>query len=733
MPGLVAAHPVLRDRGPLVSAAIFTRTDDDVSTLLARRAAALGDKPFVTFTHDPPDAGPDVAFTYREFDARVNQVARGLIELGIGRRDFVGLLLPNCAEFLLSSYAIKRLGAVEVAIATGYAGTALARMIALTGTRTLITSSAYLDSVLAIRSEVPALETIVLTDFDADRHGSRGPLALRSFDSLVAEDDRDLGLPAPSYADLASILFTSGSTGLSKGVMLSHRCEVRFGDVDAALLELTGEDIRYTFYPLYNTGAALCELMPTLVAGGSAVIAPRFSASRLWQELRRHRATWFLMQGTVSKILWDQPPSADERSHHLRFAWAAPLAGDQRAFEKRFGCAIVVDDIYGTSECGMLLPAEPGTDGKDRIVHRIAIVDELDREVPQGSTGEIVVRGLEPYAMFDGYFGDPQATWARCRNLWYHTGDRGRLEADGTLTFLGRTGEMIRARGKNVSALEVEAAVLKLGQVAQCGVIGAPSEMGEDDIVAYVALKDGSPRVRRDDRRPLPAPPAELHGPEPRALPRGHADQRDRQDREGPAPSARGAGTMTGAPRRIGIDTGGTFTDCVLVDAQTHELTIAKVPSLPSEPQEAIAGGIERLLAGAEGARAIESVVHGTTIATNAVITGDLARIGVLTTRGFRDVLEIGTQMRPSLYDLHQVARPAIAPRDLRLEVAGRLAANGTEVEPIDPERGRACGAAAGRGRGRGDRRRLPVLVPQSRARVGDPGARRPTSRTRPT
>lgn len=146
----------------------------------------------------------------------------------------------------------------------------------------------------------------------------------------------------------------------------------------------------------------------------------------------------------------------------------------------------------------------------------------------------------------------------------------------------------------------------------------------------------------------------------------------------------------SGSGRRIGIDTGGTFTDCVLLDPETHELTIAKVPSQPARPQEAIDGGIERLLANAGGARAnehraIESIAHGTTIATNAVITGDLARIGVLTTRGFRDVLEIGTQMRPSLYDLHQVARTPIAPRDLRLEVAGRLAADGTEVEPIDP------------------------------------------------
>jgi crotonobetaine/carnitine-CoA ligase len=487
----VAERPRLRDRQLLVSAATFMRTDDDISSLLARRARALGQKPFVTFTQDPPEPTTDVTLSYREFDARVNQVARGLIELRIAKGDFVAVMLPNCVEFLEASYAIKRLGATEVAIGTGYAGPALARLIALTETATLITSSTYLESVLAVRSALPALRTIVLTDFDADRHTDSDSVVLRSFDSLVADDDSELGLPPPSYADLASILFTSGSTGLSKGVMLSHRCEVRYGDIDVALLDLTEDDILYTFYPLYNAGAALCELMPTLVAGGSAVIAPRFSARRLWHELGRHRATWFLMQGTVSKILWDQPPTADERNHNLRFAWATPLAGDRRAFEQRFGCEILVDDIYGASECGMLLPATPGTDGTNRIVHQVAIVDELDREVPQGSTGEIVVRGLEPYVMFDGYFGDPESTWARCRNLWYHTGDSGRLEADGRLTFLGRTGETIRSRGKNISALEIEDAVMGLESVAQCGVIGSPSEMGEDDIVAYVTLKEG--------------------------------------------------------------------------------------------------------------------------------------------------------------------------------------------------------------------------------------------------
>jgi N-methylhydantoinase A len=134
--------------------------------------------------------------------------------------------------------------------------------------------------------------------------------------------------------------------------------------------------------------------------------------------------------------------------------------------------------------------------------------------------------------------------------------------------------------------------------------------------------------------------------------------------------------------RRIGVDTGGTFTDCVLIDYATDEVTIAKVPSEPAQPQEAIMGAVATLLAPTAGA--VESVTHGTTIATNAVITGDLSRAGLITTRGFRDVLEIGTQQRARLYDLRQRPRPALIPRDLRVEVSGRIAATGEEIEPLD-------------------------------------------------
>jgi N-methylhydantoinase A len=139
----------------------------------------------------------------------------------------------------------------------------------------------------------------------------------------------------------------------------------------------------------------------------------------------------------------------------------------------------------------------------------------------------------------------------------------------------------------------------------------------------------------------------------------------------------------------VGVDTGGTFTDCVYVDSETNEIRVSKVPSDPSEPQAAIVAGLAalRMRDGASrdrSALSLESVTHGTTIATNAVLTGDLGRVGLITTRGFRDVLEIGTQQREKLYDLRQRSRPVLIPRQLRYEVSGRIDPKGNEVEALD-------------------------------------------------
>src|SRR4051794_41701803 len=156
--------------------------------------------------------------------------------------------------------------------------------------------------------------------------------------------------------------------------------------------------------------------------------------------------------------------------------------------------------------------------------------------------------------------------------------------------------------------------------------------------------------------------------------------------------------------RRIGVDTGGTFTDCVLVDYASHRVVIAKVPSEPSQPQDAILAGVRELAAGP-----VESVTHGTTIATNAVITGDVARVGLITTRGFRDVLEIGTQQRRKLYDLRQRPRPPMVARDLRIEVGGRVAPGGGGDRPPRPGEGGGGGGPPPGRRGGGGGGRPPV------------------------
>jgi len=469
----------------------FQITRCDIGTLLAERAAEYGDKMFVTCTGYPPEAALDVSRTFREFDGRVNAVARGLMELGVSRGDFVAIMLPNRMEFLEMSFAIKRLGAVEVAIPPGYGGAALSRMLGLTTPSVLVTDSTLVSATLDVHGETPHLQTIVITDFASGEFASKPDnVYLHSYGDVVSDDTSELRIAPPHPTSLASVLFTSGSTGPSKGVMNSHRFLLAGANILTSLLDLTSKDISYNLYPVYNAHGT-CEVLAALVNGGSIVLSPRFSASRLWEEIRRHRATVFCMQGSVSKILWDRPPGPHERDHQLRVVYAVPLTGDPVAFQDRFGCPVLHKDLYGNSESGILLRAPPGTDGRDRILHDVRIVDDFDEELPNGEVGEIVVRSRVPFTMYSGYFNDPEATVSKSRNLWYHTGDLGRLEPDGTLTFVGRAVEKIRSRGKNVSAVEIETAIMSLHGVSECAVVGVQNRTGEDDIVAFVTRLPG--------------------------------------------------------------------------------------------------------------------------------------------------------------------------------------------------------------------------------------------------
>jgi crotonobetaine/carnitine-CoA ligase len=452
----------------------------DIGTLLERRATEFADRPFVTIL----ETGE--TYTYSSFDREVNRVAHGMAAWGVEPGDFVCLMLPNVPEFLFASYALKKLGAVEVAINSAFRGTGLARMLNLTGSSLLITATEFLEPLRQIGGEAEHVRTVVLTDGDGGQ-GTPFPRAeMVAFGALRSDDDRPLGR-ATADLDLATIMFTSGTTGVSKGCMLSHRYGIRVAEGQAELLGMTPEDCVYCIFPLFHMTGAFNDVLASMVAGARFVLRRKFSASRFWDEVAANGVTILDFVGSAAKIVTTGPA---RRDHAVRAIAGGPLP-DRDDFRERFGG--IVMNSYGSTDTGVPTierPDElgpPGSHGRARSeLYEIQIADEHGDPVPCGERGELLIRSREPGVMTDGYFGMPEATMEAFRHQWFHTGDLAKVDADGWLYYLGRLRDSIRRRGENVSAFELEEAITTHPDVEDCAALGVPSELGEEEILVVV-------------------------------------------------------------------------------------------------------------------------------------------------------------------------------------------------------------------------------------------------------
>jgi crotonobetaine/carnitine-CoA ligase len=459
----------------------------DLGSLLEERAREDGERPFLVMADG-------VRLGFAEFNERVNQVAHGLEGIGVGRGDRVAIMLPNSLEFLLASYALKKVAAVEVAINTEFRGAGLAHTLNLTGAELLISSRELLEPLGAVRGELEHIRRVALCGGAADGERHLPGLDIDDFAALVSNRGDD---PGHEIADteLASVLFTSGTTGRSKGCMLSHRYAVRTGEVIADRLGLRADDCLYCPFPLYHVDAAFLTVVPALVLGARAAIGRRFSASGFWDEVREFEATVFDFMGATLTILWKQDRREDDADNPVRLAWGVPMPRWREEFEERFGLRLA--HAYGLTDGGM--PAwedvdggEPfGSCGKPTHPYEVRIHDENDDEVPRGEVGEIVIRGLEPDVVMKGYWGMPEATVETFRNFWLHTGDLGRMDADGHLYFEGRIKDAIRRRGENISAQEIEEVLQEHPAVQEGVAVGVPSELTEEDVKAFIVLRPG--------------------------------------------------------------------------------------------------------------------------------------------------------------------------------------------------------------------------------------------------
>ena len=291
-------------------------------------------------------------------------------------------------------------------------------------------------------------------------------------------------------------MFTSGTTGPSKGVVINNHFELSFAVIFNEIVSLRADDVTYNFLPFFHIAGKFI-MLGTMLADCRMLLRPRFSAGQFWPDVRAHGVTVTVGVGGICHMLWAEPPKPDDADNPLRMIYSVPNPHDvQEAFLARFGLELT--EGYGSTEANIVVytrPGEPtprGTAGRAPPYYEVAIFDEMDRPVPPGTSGEIVVRAKHPYILMEGYDGLPEATLAAFRNLWFHSGDRGHMDENGFLFFHDRMKDAIRRRGENISSFEVERTVNKHPDVAETAAIAVPAEVGEDEVKVVVVRNPGA-------------------------------------------------------------------------------------------------------------------------------------------------------------------------------------------------------------------------------------------------
>lgn len=452
--------------------------------ILRARAEAEGDRPYLTFG--------ERTWSFRQTEAEVRNVARGLAVRGIGRGGHVALLLPNCAEFVFAWYAACLRGAAMVPVNPQYRGFMLDAPLRETGARGLIIHRDLVEALHSLTPEVHAgLEWVAVVGGVEGIELPPGKAELIAYEDLCVAEGADPEI-ACDYRDIHSVMYTSGTTGPSKGVMIPNGQFFASACVFLRAVALTREDVLFTPLPLFHGLASRLGVLPAMMVGAHVVIGERFSGSRFWHQAAECGATVGHTIFTIPPILKAQPPGPQDRAHSIRCMYNAHHDPE---FEERFGVRLV--EAYGMTETGLIVYTDypvrrEGAAGRLHEDWEARIVDENDFPVPSGEVGEIAVRPKLPFIMMQGYLDKPEDTLRACRNLWFHTGDMAWVDADGYFFFVDRKKDRIRRRGENISSWDVENFVGAHPDVAECVALPHPAAAGEDDVRVVVVFKEGA-------------------------------------------------------------------------------------------------------------------------------------------------------------------------------------------------------------------------------------------------
>ncbi|MBP2367790.1 AMP-binding protein [Pseudonocardia parietis] len=426
--------------------------------------------------------------TYLGVDRDSDRMAAGLHALGLARGERVCVMMRNSLENIDVWFALCKSGLIEVPVNTAARGFALRYLLEQSQACAVVCDAEFAQRVTEAAEGLELLRHIVV-------HGEPGADPGPALADLYLDEEPPR--PTLDRTDTAVLLYTSGTTGPSKGVVLGHEANLNLARHTAHLMGYTPEDRLYTAFPLFHINAKYTSVMAAMEAGGMLVMDDRFSAGRFWDICREKRVTAFNYQGALLMMLYKQPELPDDADNPVRAGFGAPCPVEiWEPFERRFGVRLT--EVYGMTEIAIATQRRPeddaprGSAGRESPNFTVAVVDEHDRPVPPGEPGEIVVRPKKPGIMIDEYFRMPEETVRAFRNLWFHTGDRGRMDADGVLYFMDRLKDSIRRRGENISSWEVEQVVCAHPDVAEAAAYAVPSELGEDEVMIAVVAQPGA-------------------------------------------------------------------------------------------------------------------------------------------------------------------------------------------------------------------------------------------------
>jgi crotonobetaine/carnitine-CoA ligase len=461
--------------------------------ILRERAQGDPDRPYLRFEDGPWRS-------YGEVNARANRVANALLARGLRHGETVSTLLPNSEDHLPIWFGILKAGGVQSPINTAYLGDFLSWALNLPRARLLVIADSWLGRLAAIADQLPHLERVLVWGSGA-RDGPDPAVAWEPVEALWEAGDAEPDVEV-TWTDDARIMFTSGTTGRSKGVIKQHASDYFSARTYCEVCGVTAEDTLFSCLPLFHSNAQVLAAYPAMVAGARIAMVERYSSTRFWSQVVDAGATALNTVSAMNYFIWNTPPGPLDRAHSVSRIMAMPAPKDiYEPFQERFGISFI--EGYGLTETGMVtyhppgVAPRPGSCGVATPGFEVGVVEPgTDRPLPPGEAGEIVVDMKIPNIVMRAYAGMPEKTAEDFRNLKLHTGDLGRMDEDGYLYFMDRVKDYIRRRGENVSSMEVERIVASHLEVLEAAAIGVKASEGagaEDEIMVCVVARAAPP------------------------------------------------------------------------------------------------------------------------------------------------------------------------------------------------------------------------------------------------